>query len=126
MYGQNIRLFLVSKTSFQGHTMAITEIVKLNESQGSEFKLPCMKCTGQTVHNVLVSVDVCGDETDGDWSIQWSDDYQIVECAGCKSKSFRNVSSNSEDYHQVGENEWDHSGVCQTSCRDHITLHLQL
>lgn len=88
--------------------MAISEVVKLNESQNIEINLPCLKCTGKTAHKVLVSVDVRGEETDGGCSIQWCDDYQVVECAGCKNKSFRNVSSNSEDHYQVGENEWEH------------------
>lgn len=88
--------------------MAASEVVKLNKSQNEEMKLPCVKCTGKTNHKVLVSVDIRGEETDGRFSIQWCDDYQIVECAGCKTKSFRNVSSNSEDLCQIGDNEWGH------------------
>lgn len=88
--------------------MASTKKVEINKSQNSEFELPCVKCTGRTVHKVLVSVDVRGEETDRDWSLQWCDDYQIVECCGCKSKSFRNVSSNSEDYYQISETEWEY------------------
>ena len=88
--------------------MAISEKVELNRSQNKEIELPCVKCTGKTTHKVLVSVDIRGEETDGDWSIQWNDDYQIVQCGGCKSKSFRNVSSNSEDYYQISETEWEH------------------
>ena len=87
--------------------MAISEIVELNKSQKNEFKLPCVKCAGKTTHKVLTSVDIKGEEEDGDWSIQWNDDYQIVECGGCSSKSFRNASSNSEDYYQVSETEWE-------------------
>jgi len=87
--------------------VAISESVDLNKSQNKEMKLPCVKCTGKTTHKVLVSVDVSGEETDRGFSIQWCDDYQIVECAGCKTKSFRNVSSNSEDYYQIGEDEYE-------------------
>lgn len=88
--------------------MAISEKVILNKSQNNELELPCTKCLGKTAHKVLTSVDIRGEETDGSWLIQWCDDYQIVECAGCKSKSFRNVSSNSEDYCQISETEYDH------------------
>ena len=93
---------------FQGNIVASSEKVEINKSQNLEIKLPCMKCTGKTTHKVLASVDIRGEETDGDWSLQWCDDYQIVECSGCKSKSFRNVSSNSEDYYQISETEWEH------------------
>lgn len=82
--------------------------VVLNKSQNVELDIPCVKCSGKTIHKVLVSVDVRGEETDGDWSLHWCDDYQIVECGGCKTKSFRNVSSNSEDYYQISETEWEH------------------
>jgi len=88
--------------------VASSEKVEINKSQNSEMKLPCTKCAGKTIHKVLVSVDVQGEEADGGWSIQWCDDYQIVECGGCKIKSFRNVSSNSEDYYQISETEWEH------------------
>jgi len=88
--------------------VARSERVELNKSKDQEIELPCVKCTGKTTHKVLVSVDLRGEETDGDWSIQWCDDYQIVQCGGCRSKSFRNVSSNSEDYIQISEHEWAH------------------
>lgn len=93
---------------FKEDAVASTKNVELNKSQNVELELPCIKCSGKTTHKVLVSVDVRGEETDGDWSLQWCDDYQIVECGGCKSKSFRNVSSNSEDYYQISETEWEH------------------
>lgn len=88
--------------------MASTKNVELNKSQNAELELPCIKCLGKTTHKVLVSVDVRGEETDGDWSLDWCDDYQIVECSGCKSKSFRNVSSNSEDYYPISDTEWEY------------------
>jgi hypothetical protein len=68
----------------------------INKTQGEEHDLPCSKCTGKTAHKVLASVDVRGDEGDGDY--QWAIDNQIVQCLGCKTVSFRRASSNSEDY----------------------------
>jgi len=84
--------------------VASTKNVKINQYPDIELELPCIKCVGKTAHKVLVSVDVRGDEGE----VQWSDDYQIVECGGCKNKSFRNVSSNSEDYYQISETEWEY------------------
>jgi len=89
--------------------MAISVSEKLNKTQGLELKLPCTECAGKTSHKVLASVDIDGEEGESDWSIQWKSSYQIVQCGGCKIKSFRSVSSNSEDFFQVGPDEWEHS-----------------
>ena len=100
---------LNKRLCLQGNDVAISEEVEINKSQNNEMDLPCIKCIGKTTHKVLVSVNVSGerderaDECD---SIQWNDDYQIVECCGCKCKSFRNVSSSSEDYYQISETDW--------------------
>jgi hypothetical protein len=78
-----------------------TEIV--NETQGAEEKVPCSKCDGKTYHKVLVSVDRSG----GDDEINWEFHYQVIQCQGCKTISFRRASSNSEDYNQVGPDEFE-------------------
>lgn len=88
--------------------MASTEKQEINKSQGLELKLSCTECTGKTSHTVVVSVDKSGEESDGDWSLMWDANYQIIQCNGCKTLSFRTVSSNSEDYYQVSETEWEH------------------
>lgn len=75
----------------------------VNGSQNSEYEIPCSKCSGKTAHSVLSSVDIDGEESDGDYSFNWSSKYQIVKCMGCKTISFRNESSNSEDYDYNGE-----------------------
>lgn len=89
--------------------MASTKKVKINSSHTNEMEIACIKCSGKTAHKILVSVDVRGEETDGDWSMQWCDDYQIIECGGCKTKSFRNVSSNSEDCYPISEYEFEYN-----------------
>lgn len=93
---------------FKEDAVASTKKVELNKSQNAELELPCTKCLGKTTHKVMVSVDVRGEETDGDFSSYWCDDYQIVECGGCKTKSFRNVSSNSEDYYPISDTEYEY------------------
>lgn len=89
--------------------MAKSETVELNKSQNTEIELPCVKCAGKTTHKVLVSVAVGSEEVIDNWAVQWSNDYQIVQCEGCKSKSFRYVSSNSKDYYQISETEWENN-----------------
>ena len=80
----------------------------INKTQGDEHTLPCIKCMGKTAHKVLASVDVRGDEGDSKYSFSWATDNQIVQCLGCKTVSFREASSNSEDYHQTS-----HDGDCE-------------
>ena len=88
--------------------MPSIEKEEINKSQGNEFKLPCTICAGKTIHKVLASVDKNGEESEDDWSIQWNINYQIVQCCGCKTNTFRTVSSNSEDYYQISQDEWEY------------------
>lgn len=87
--------------------MAQTVKEELNRTQGQELKLPCAKCAGKAAHIVKVAVDKHGSDTYRQWSIDWSASYQVVQCNGCKELSFRSVSSTSEDYVQISEDEWD-------------------
>lgn len=80
----------------------------LNKTQGEEHNLPCIKCTGKTAHKVLASMDVRGSEGDHNYSFDWSTDYQIVQCLGCKTISFRKASSNSEDYYPINDTEYEY------------------
>lgn len=79
----------------------------INLSQGAEIELPCLKCTGKTTHKALVSVDVRGSQGDRRNSFDWTDVHQIVQCLGCKSLSYRIASTNSENYIQVSEDEYE-------------------
>jgi hypothetical protein len=77
----------------------------LNETVGEEVHLPCRKCSGKTAHNVIASVDQSG--YDEDSGVHWEQHYQIVRCLGCKTVSFRDASSNSDDFVQTGRDEWE-------------------
>lgn len=88
--------------------MSSTVQYHLNKTQNVEVEVPCQQCVGKTTHKALVTVDVRGSEGDYRHSFDWSDDYQIVQCLGCKSLSFRIGKTNSEDYYQVGEDEWEY------------------
>ncbi|MGY6417144.1 DUF4145 domain-containing protein [Vibrio parahaemolyticus] len=78
-----------------------------NVSRGDKHKLPCIKCSGRTEHVVMVSVDQDGEEDQGGWSYQWNDTFQIVQCLGCKSISYRSAHINSEDYAQTSEHGFE-------------------
>jgi len=48
---------------------------------------------------VLRSVDISGSEPmDPVNDYYWSEHYQIIQCEGCKTLSFRKLSGSSEDY----------------------------
>ncbi|EOX3395599.1 DUF4145 domain-containing protein, partial [Vibrio cholerae] len=86
----------------------IMETVTLNKTQDEKSKIQCLVCKHPTNHIVVLSADIDGQEnySESDW-IYWDAHYQIVKCLGCDSFSFRKTDSNSEDYQQVGEDEWD-------------------
>lgn len=88
--------------------MAISIKYNINKTQGTEIELPCLKCAGKTTHKALVSVDVQGSDGDRNYSFDWYDDHQIVQCMGCKALSYRIASRNSEEYFQVSEDEFEY------------------
>ena len=77
----------------------------INQSTGHEVQVPCIKCSGRTAHEIIVSVNQSG--TESRYSLDWWHNYQIIRCKGCKVVSYREVSCTSEDYIQVGEEEWE-------------------
>lgn len=79
----------------------------INKTQDEEHSLPCINCTGKTTHKVLASVDVRGDEGEVSWWI----DNQIVQCLGCRTVSFREASSNSEDYYPISHDTYEYNVV---------------
>lgn len=84
------------------------EKLELNKTKDEKIKVVCSECKGRTNHLVLLSADIDGREDIGehDW-IGWDYHYQIIQCQGCDLLSFRRTDSNSEDYVQVGPDEWD-------------------
>jgi hypothetical protein len=72
-----------------------TEIT-INKTQNEEHRLPCGQCLGETRHKVLESVDVSGE--DPSWDYHCVDNYQIVQCQGCDTVSFRKCHSDTEDF----------------------------
>jgi hypothetical protein len=74
---------------------------KLREPADPELQIECIQCTGSTAHAALATVDAHGDEG----PFEWHNKHQIVQCLGCKSMSYRVVSTNSEDYFHDEYNE---------------------
>ncbi|WP_435815108.1 DUF4145 domain-containing protein [Xanthomonas campestris pv. incanae] len=72
-----------------------------NKTINEELEISCTKCSGKTSHKVVSSYDLRGNYDDGQHSFQWATDYQIIQCLGCKTISFRKASSSSEDWVQT-------------------------
>lgn len=74
---------------------------KKDSTADKEYEISCTKCSGKTAHKVVSSYDLRGEYDDGQYSMQWAVDHQIIQCLGCKTISFRKASSNSEDWVQT-------------------------
>jgi hypothetical protein len=80
--------------------MSKTE-VKFVESKTKDkvLSVHCATCNHSTKHKVVVSLDKDGTEYDEreDWSVEWADHYQVIQCQGCETVTFRHVHWFSED-----------------------------
>ena len=86
--------------------MARANRLNLNKDVNKEIDVQCPRCVGPTAHKILADANLSG----GDGHMDWQTDYQILQCMGCKTISYRSASSNSEDYDhytdEEGEEEW--------------------
>ena len=80
--------------------MEKTEVKVLeNESKGKILHIHCLECKRATRHCVMVSLDKKGTAIDDvlGWSVDRSDRYQVLECQGCETITFRHQNWFSED-----------------------------
>lgn len=74
-----------------------------DDSVGKEIEAACANCGEGTSHVVRASMrEVGSDQPNPDWSYDWINEYEIIQCGGCKMLSFRKVHSNSEDFDGEG------------------------
>ena len=83
-----------------------------NKSKGEKFKAFCASCKTDTNHIVAQSIDTSDSQTtnygpDDSDSIDWSDRYQIIQCLGCDTFSFRHKNWFSENQQYYGPNDFD-------------------
>jgi hypothetical protein len=62
---------------------------------------PCGSCDRDTKHEILFSVE------ESEYEYRLDRIYQVVQCCGCETKSFRKVVVDYEDAYQTGDDEWD-------------------
>lgn len=75
--------------------------LKVNKgiNEGQKIDCRCSKCKRFTKHLILTDIQELGDEDRGRYGhVFWSSDYQIVQCQGCETITFRMAHENSEDY----------------------------
>lgn len=73
-----------------------------NISDNTIIKVLCSSCKNNTKHKVLKSIKEKGIEPwDSSHDFNWETDFEIIQCQGCETISFRSYSINSE--HEDGE-----------------------
>lgn len=70
----------------------------LDKNIGQIVHIGCYRCANVTNHEIVRSVELTGSEPiDPDFDIFWTQRSQILQCKGCDSITFRQISSNSEN-----------------------------
>lgn len=86
--------------------MPVSQYKTKNSNLGKIIS-PCKTCKRESNQHIKEEYNVVGDEGNGAFS--WTNQYQIIQCAGCDRISFRTTHSNSEDIQQTGPNEWEYA-----------------
>lgn len=81
-----------------------TATTTLDKSDGKQYFLSCEQCSSDTKHLVIRSAHYSGSATDLEFD--WFEVYQIVECQGCESLSFRKCTGDSESYYTNDDGGW--------------------
>lgn len=68
-----------------------------SNDEGKELRVPCPTCHRETTHSIVRSAEYESSESEGDFSIDWWDEFQLVECKGCQTLSFRHAHRNTEN-----------------------------
>jgi hypothetical protein len=80
--------------------MTNSDKLTLNSDVNKDINVQCPQCVGLTAHKILANANLSG----GDRHMDWQTDYQILQCNGCKTISYRSAASNSEDFdHYIDE-----------------------
>lgn len=81
---------------------------EINKTQGEIHYLPCRLCSNISKHQVISSAEQFGKSNDEDFD--WNESYQIVQCQGCETLSFREYHIDSESFDtdpETGETAMD-------------------
>lgn len=71
-----------------------------------KFDAPCGICKRYTKHLILSDISLNGHDDSPDGYYGWNDQYQIIQCQGCETVSFRKIHENSEDIVMISQFDW--------------------
>jgi len=75
------------------------ESLEEDKSKGTRISADCSICKRASLHSVLKSITQIGEETcSDDFSVDWRNEYQIIQCGGCGAITFRETNYFSEDH----------------------------
>lgn len=74
-----------------------------DKTKDKTIKVLCSSCKNTTKHRVLTSINERGTENWGEYAdFDWNTDFEIIQCLGCETVSFRSYSINSENEDHTG------------------------
>src|SRR5688572_11351438 len=60
-----------------------------HDDEGKSIRVLCNECDRPTMHGIVRSAEYQTDFVDRQFSITGWDEYQVIECLGCQTLSFR-------------------------------------
>ncbi|HDS1557171.1 TPA: DUF4145 domain-containing protein [Stenotrophomonas maltophilia] len=78
--------------------MATTTKYSVNGTCDEVHQIACSRCNGKTTHQVKASYEKRSEYESRHGYAVFHWDYQVVQCQGCSTVSFREASSNSEEW----------------------------
>ncbi len=86
----------------------INSEVRVGKNSDTKVDAACGTCKRSTKHLILVDASLKKSE-DLDYEYYaCTEEYQVVQCQGCESISFRKTHEDSETQQQVGTDEWEY------------------
>lgn len=66
------------------------------EQEGIDIQAMCRDCLRETAHRVISSAELKGEYSEGQFSVTSWDEYQVIECKGCRTITFRHCNRHTE------------------------------
>jgi hypothetical protein len=95
-----------------------------NKNKNKILSVPCVTCKTKTNHKVITSFDKDGCEynLNEQWSVTWTESYQIIQCQGCDSVSFRHMSWFSEDVDPISRDNGETEQLYPNRHNNYLTV----
>ncbi len=81
--------------------------IQTGKNKGDKLYVPCGVCKRANNHLIVADVSLDGKEDWEDNFYAWNNEYQIVQCLGCETITFRYTHKNSEDMQQTGPDDYE-------------------